>query len=77
MPPANSAGNPFSAESLSGFSLLSLDKTQEQQIQDEFDLVALVVHAGMLGVGFRLLHIGEGRNKTGEFWTPPATNSAY
>ncbi|KAF2103306.1 hypothetical protein NA57DRAFT_72282 [Rhizodiscina lignyota] len=64
MAPQNAAGNPFSADSLAGFMLLSVDKSKEQQIQDEFDLIALAAHAGMIGVGFRLLSIGEGRNKS-------------
>lgn len=56
--------NPFSADVLSRYMVLSVDKSSDSQIADEFDLVALVVHAGMIAVGFRLVSLGEGQRKT-------------
>jgi hypothetical protein len=66
MPPTNTGSNPLGPDSLARLALQSLDNTTENQIQDEFDLIALAVHAGMLGVGFRLLSIGGGKGKTGK-----------
>ncbi|KAF2020061.1 hypothetical protein BU24DRAFT_448421 [Aaosphaeria arxii CBS 175.79] len=59
MPPANTTGNPLSAGSLSLFMAASLPKTPSPQLKNATEAIALAVHAGMIGVGFRLIGLGD------------------
>lgn len=54
----NTAGNPLSAGSLSTFMAASLPK-DSIGLRNSYEAVALVVHAGMIAVGFRLVGLGE------------------
>ncbi|KAF9739634.1 hypothetical protein PMIN06_010621 [Paraphaeosphaeria minitans] len=59
MPPANSAGSPLGAASLSTFMAASLPKSAESKVNSAYEAVALAAHAGMIAVGFRLIGLGE------------------
>lgn len=52
-------GNIFSALSLSEYMLSSLPADADPQLKNPFDTVALLAHACMLVVGFRLEGLGE------------------
>lgn len=65
MLPANSAGSPLGAASLSTFMAASLPKGAESKLESAYEAVALAVHAGMIAVGFRLIGLGED-DKIGE-----------
>jgi hypothetical protein len=51
--------NVFSAKNLSGYMLQSLPKEPTPQIRNPYDAIALLSHACMLAVGFRLVGLGE------------------
>ena len=51
--------NKLSAASLTQLMTRSLPKTSEDQIRNSYDAVALLMHACMLAVGFRLVGLGE------------------
>ena len=55
-------GNVFSAKHLSEYIYKSLSHSSEPQLRDPFDAVALLCHACMLVVGFRLVGLGEDDN---------------
>ncbi|KAK7188136.1 hypothetical protein DPSP01_001678 [Paraphaeosphaeria sporulosa] len=59
MSPANSAGSPLGAASLSTFMAASLPKSTESKLTSAYEAVALAAHAGMIAVGFRLIGLGE------------------
>ena len=59
MPPANSAGNPLCAASLSTFMAASLPKSSGSKLNSAYEAVALAAHSGMIAVGFRLIGLGE------------------
>ncbi|KAF1993163.1 hypothetical protein P154DRAFT_450942 [Amniculicola lignicola CBS 123094] len=59
MPPANSAGAPLSALSLSTLMASSLPRGAGPQLKNGYEAAALAVHAGMTAVGFRLVGLGE------------------
>jgi hypothetical protein len=61
----HTAGNPLSADSLSTFMAASLPK-DANGLRNPYEAVALVVHAGMIAVGFRLVGLGED-HKIGKF----------
>ncbi|MCJ1451489.1 hypothetical protein MMC28_001826 [Mycoblastus sanguinarius] len=52
-------GNIFSALSLSNYMYRSLPKEPSPQLRNPFDAIALLSHACMLAVGFRLVGLGE------------------
>lgn len=52
-------GNVFSSKNLCGYMLSSLPKEASPQLRDPYDAVALLSHACMLTVGFRLQGLGE------------------
>lgn len=52
-------GNVFSAVSLSEYMFQSLPKESTPQLRDSYDAIALLSHACMLTVGFRLVGLGE------------------
>ena len=60
--------NPHSAPSLSKVMARSLPVDASPQIKTFHDAIALVVHAAMLGVGYKLIGLGEehrlGRSQT-------------
>jgi hypothetical protein len=68
MAPSNSAGNPLSARSLSTFMATSLPKGDGPQLKNAYEAVALLIHAGMIAVGFRLVGLGE-EHRIGWFLT--------
>lgn len=53
------AGNPLSAINLSRSMCSSLSKLSEPQLKNPYDAVALLSHACMLAVDFRLIGLGE------------------
>jgi hypothetical protein len=53
------SGAPLSAGSLSTFMAASLPKAAGSQLKNPIEAVALVVHAGMIAVGFRLIGLGD------------------
>ena len=53
-------GNVFSALALSEVMIKSLPKEPSPQLQNPYDAIALLSHACMLAVGFRLVGLGEG-----------------
>ncbi len=52
-------GNVFSAVNLSEYMYQSLPKESTPQLKDSYDAIALLSHACMLAVGFRLVGLGE------------------
>ncbi|KAF2428343.1 hypothetical protein EJ08DRAFT_651114 [Tothia fuscella] len=50
---------PLSADSLASLMAASLPKDTSPQIKGAYDAIALVVHAGMIAVGFKLKGLGE------------------
>jgi len=52
-------GNVFSAVNLSEYMYHSLPKEQTPQLKDSYEAIALLSHACMLAVGFRLIGLGE------------------
>ena len=56
---AVNTGNVFSALSLSEYMAKSLPKEPTPQLRNPFDAIALLSHACMLAVGFRLVGLGE------------------
>lgn len=52
-------GNVFSSKNLRGYMLSSLPPDASPQIRDAYDAVALLSHACMIAVGFRLQGLGE------------------
>ena len=52
-------GNVFSAKSLTEYMLSSLPKDSSPALRDPYDAVALLCHACMIAVGFRLTGLGE------------------
>lgn len=65
MLPANSAGNPLSAASLSTFMAASLPRSSDSRLNSAYEAVALAAHSAMIAVGFRLVGLGED-DKIGE-----------
>lgn len=54
------AGNVFSAKNLSEYMYKSLPKEPPPlELKNPYDAVALLSHASMLAVGFRLIGLGE------------------
>ncbi|KAL2044362.1 hypothetical protein N7G274_003067 [Stereocaulon virgatum] len=53
------SGSVFSANKLSEYMLQSLPKEPTPQIRNPYDAIALLSHACMLAVGFRLVGLGE------------------
>jgi hypothetical protein len=58
-------GNVLSAHNLSRLMISSLPKSSEPQLRNAYDAIALLCHACMLAVGFRLTGLGED-HKIGE-----------
>lgn len=56
---AVNVGNVFSAVSLSEYMASSLPLQPAPQLRNPFDAIALLTHACMLAVGFRLVGLGE------------------
>ena len=56
---AVNTGNVFSALALSEHMAKSLPKEPTPQLRNPFDAIALLSHACMLAVGFRLVGLGE------------------
>ena len=56
---AVNAGNVFSAHSLSEYMIKSLPRESSPHLRNSYDAVALLSHACMLAVGFRLVGLGE------------------
>lgn len=56
---AITAGHPLSAISLSRSMCSSLSSQAGPQLKNPFDAVALLVHACMLAIDFRLIGLGE------------------
>ena len=56
---AVNSGNVFSAINLSEYIFKSLPKESTPQLRDPYDAVAVLSHACMLAVGFRLVGLGE------------------
>lgn len=52
-------GNVFSAQNLSEYMYQSLPKESTPHLRNSNDAIALLSHACMLGVGFRLVGLGE------------------
>ena len=52
-------GNVLSAQNVTQIMLSSLPKSPEPQLRDPLDAIALLCHACMLAVGFRLIGLGE------------------
>lgn len=52
-------GNVLSAENVTKIMVQSLPKSSEPQIRNPWDAIALLCHACMLAVGFRLIGLGE------------------
>jgi len=52
-------GNVLSAHNVAQVMLASLPKSPESQLRDPFDAIALLCHACMLAVGFRLIGLGK------------------
>ena len=71
------AGNVFSAKNLSEYMLQSLPQEPTPQIRNPWDAIALLNHACMLAVGFRLVGLGED-HKIGTlcYTHTPANNKA-
>ena len=63
--------NPLSASSLTRFMTASLPKSTDTQLRNPYDTIALLCHACMIAVGFRLIGLGE-EHKIGRR-TPPLT----
>ena len=59
MAEAFNPGNVYSAKHLSEYVCKSLPQSSDPQLRDPFDAVALLCHACMLVVGFRLVGLGE------------------
>lgn len=53
------SGNMFSALALSNSMAESLPKDVSNEIRNPYDAIALLSHACMLAVGFRLIGLGE------------------
>ena len=51
--------NVFSASNLSEFMYKSLPKESTPHLKNPYDAIALLSHASMLAVGFRLIGLGE------------------
>lgn len=59
MPEEANPGNVYSAQSLSEYIYQSLTPGSDPQLRDPYDAVALLCHACMIAVGFRLIGLGE------------------
>lgn len=59
MPQEINSGNVFSASNLSKNMYSSLDPSNEPQLRDPYDAIALLCHSCMIAVGFRLIGLGE------------------
>lgn len=55
-------GNVFSAMNLSEYMYQTLPKEPKPQLKSPYDAIALLTHACMLAVGFRLVGLGEDHN---------------
>ena len=53
------AGNVFSADNLSQHIFKALPKEAPLELKNPYDAIALLTHACMLAVGFRLMGLGE------------------
>lgn len=53
------SGNVFSAVNLSEYMYKSLPKQPNLELRNAYDAIALLTHACMLAVGFRLVGLGE------------------
>lgn len=53
------SGNVFSAVNISEYMYKSLPKEPTQELRNSYDAIALLSHACMLAVGFRLIGLGE------------------
>lgn len=53
------SGNVFSAQNLSEYMYRSLPKGSDPHLKSPYDAIALICHACMLAVGFRLVGLGE------------------
>ncbi|KAG7004941.1 hypothetical protein G7Y79_00022g051620 [Physcia stellaris] len=69
MPEDINSGNVFSAANLSEYMYSSLTPSTEPQLRDPYDAVALLCHACMIAVGFRLIGLGE------EDWNSTTTSN--
>ena len=58
-------GNVFSAQNLSEYMYQSLPKESTPHLKNPYDAIALLSHACMLAVGFRLVGLGE-KDKLGK-----------
>ena len=79
MPEDINSGNVFSAANLSEYMYSSLTPSTEPQLRDPYDAVALLCHACMIAVGFRLIGLGEeGKiDVTAEAQSPEPLPSAW
>jgi hypothetical protein len=68
------SGNVFSAQSLSTYMYKSLPREPSHELRNPYDAVALLSHACMLAVGFRLIGLGE-NHKIGML-LPPMSHAA-
>ena len=62
-------GNVYSSLNLTEYMYSSLPKDAVPQLRNPYDAVALLSHACMLAVGFRLLGLGE-EDRTGKYLHP-------
>ena len=60
-------GNVLSAASITELMTSSLPKSSNAQLRNPYDVIALLCHACMLAVGFRLIGLGED-HKIGEVY---------
>ena len=56
---STNAGNPLSAPALAALMNSSLPKNADPQLRNPFDALALLGHACMIAVGFKLVGLGE------------------
>ena len=56
---SSNAGNPLSVPSLTGLMTLSLPISSDPQLRNPYDAIALLGHACMIAVGFKLVGLGE------------------
>ena len=64
-------GNVFSAEILSEYIYKSLSKEPSLELKNPYDAFALLTHACMLAVGFRLIGLGEDHRIGNSFSAEP------
>ena len=66
--------NMLSAKHLTELMTSSFPKEPDSQLRNPYDAIALLVHACMLAVGFRLIGLGEDHRIGQQLWCMPSSS---